>query len=197
MVSIYINGEQIEATLDSEQTIGDVLNSFEQTCEKNEAAVIGISIDGKQITAESFDDEAKKPLSENTKFDFTVVTKDAIKESFANLSTLFANLSEKMAQVPVEFQNGKTSTVSNSIKDLADSIDQFCHVATLASLFPETFNSTTIDGQNFNEFFADFSPILVDFEDALKNNDTVLIGDLSEYEICPRLEAISKALKAI
>ena len=197
MVSIYINGEQIEATLDSEQTIGDVLNSFEQTCEKNEAAVIGISIDGKQITAESFDDEAKKPLSENTKFDFTVVTKDAIKESFANLSTLFASLSEKMAQVPVEFQNGKTSTVSNSIKDLADSIDQFCHVATLASLFPETFNSTTIDGQNFNEFFADFSPILVDFEDALKNNDTVLIGDLSEYEICPRLEAISKALKAI
>lgn len=197
MVSIYINGEQIEATLDSEQTIGDVLNSFEQTCEKNEAAVIGISIDGKQITAESFDDEAKKPLSENTKFDFTVVTKEAIKESFANLSTLFANLSEKMAQVPVEFQNGKTSTVSNSIKDLADSIDQFCHVATLASLFPETFNSTTIDGQNFNEFFADFSPILVDFEDALKNNDTVLIGDLSEYEICPRLEAISKALKAI
>lgn len=197
MVSIYINGEQIEATLDSEQTIGDVLNSFEQTCEKNEAAVIGISIDGKQITAESFDDEAKKPLSENTKFDFTVVTKDAIKESFANLSTLFANLSEKMAQVPVEFQNGKTSIVSNSIKDLADSIDQFCHVATLASLFPETFNSTTIDGQNFNEFFADFSPILVDFEDALKNNDTVLIGDLSEYEICPRLEAISKALKAI
>ncbi len=46
----------------------------------------------------------------------------------------------------------------------------------------------------FNEFFADFSPILIDFEQALQNNDTVLIGDLSEYEICPRLKAISEAL---
>ena len=34
-----------------------------------------------------------------------------------------------------------------------------------------------------------------DFEEALQNNDSVMIGDLSEYEICPRLQAISKALK--
>ena len=48
---------------------------------------------------------------------------------------------------------------------------------------------------SFQEFFNDFSPILADFEEALKNNDQVMIGDLSEYEICPRLQAISQALK--
>ena len=53
----------------------------------------------------------------------------------------------------------------------------------------------TINGMNFKDFFEDFSPILHDFEDAMKNNDTVLIGDLSEYEICPRLKSISEALK--
>ena len=50
-------------------------------------------------------------------------------------------------------------------------------------------------GKYFADFFEDFSPILHDFEDAMKNNDTVLIGDLSEYEICPRLKSISEALK--
>ena len=36
-----------------------------------------------------------------------------------------------------------------------------------------------------------------DFEDALQNNDTVMLGDLSEYEICPRLKEISKALQSM
>ena len=56
---------------------------------------------------------------------------------------------------------------------------------------------TSIEDKSFNDFFADCSPILQDFEQALQNNDSVLIGDLSEYEICPRLRSISEALKQI
>ncbi len=194
MVEFYINGQNVEVQIEDEETVGDVLKSFEKTCEENEAAVIGISVDGKQITAEIFDEEAAKELGKNTKFEFSVVTRASIQESFENLSVLFTNLSEKMEQVPVSLQNGQNAEVVESIKKLADNIDEFCHVATLASLFPDTFKEITINGMNFKDFFADFSQILLDFEQALQNNDTVLIGDLSEYEICPRLAAISQAL---
>ena len=34
-------------------------------------------------------------------------------------------------------------------------------------------------------------------EEALQNNDTVMIGDLAEYEICPRLLQISNFLSKI
>ncbi|WP_027727370.1 hypothetical protein [Treponema sp. C6A8] len=194
MVEFYINGQNVDVQIEDEQTVGDVLKSFEKTCEENEAAVIGISVDGKQITADIFDEEAAKELGKNTKFEFSVVTKGSIRESFENLSVLFTSLSEKMEQVPVALQNGQNSEVVESIKKLADNINEFCHVATLASLFPDTFKEITINGMNFKDFFADFSQILLDFEQALQNNDTVLIGDLSEYEICPRLTAISQAL---
>lgn len=194
MVEFYINGQNVDVQIEDEQTVGDVLKSFEKTCEENEAAVIGISVDGKQITADIFDEEAAKELGKNTKFEFSVVTKGSIRESFENLSVLFTSLSEKMEQVPVALQNGQNSEVVESIKKLADNINEFCHVATLASLFPDTFKEITINGMNFKDFFADFSQILLDFEQALQNNDTVLIGDLSEYEICPRLTAISRAL---
>lgn len=197
MVEVYINGNKTDVQLEEEQTIGDVLRSFQLTCEENEAAVIGICVDGKNISADDFDDEAKKPLGENTKFEFSVITKNTIKDSFEHLSACFDTLSTKMENIPIEFQNGKAVNVSTSIKELADSIDDFCHVAALASLFPKDFTNTTIDGKNFNEFFQEFSPILLDYEQALQNNDTVLIGDLSEYEICPRLKAISQALKNI
>ena len=197
MVEIYINGQKIDAQLEDEKTIGEVLNSFEKTCEENAAAVIGITVNGKQITAEIFDEEAAKPLSKDTKFEFSVVTKDSIKEAFENLAVLFDELSKKMEQVPVELQSGKNKEASKSIQKLADSIDQFCHIAALASLFPDSFNITKPNGMDFKAFFDDFSPILKDFEGALESNDTVLIGDLSEYEICPRLMEISKALKQI
>lgn len=197
MISFYINGDKVEVQLENEKTVGDVLHSFELTCEENNAAVIGITVDGKAITAESFDEESQKELGKDTKFEFSVVTIQSIKDAFAQLSILFDSLSERMEEVPLDLQAGKNSDVSQSIKELADSIDQFCHVAALASLFPQTFKNTTIDNMNFKDFFSDFSPILLDFEQALQNNDTVLIGDLSEYEICPRLRSISEALKNI
>ena len=195
MISFYINGQQVEVQLEDEQTIGDVLKSFEKTCEENKAAVIGITVDDKQITADIFDEEAAKPLGKDTKFEFSIVTENDIKASFSKLSELFSELANQMEGVPVALQSGKNLEVSESIKKLADSIDQFCHIATLASLFPETFSSESLNGINFKDFFAEFSPILKDFEDALQNNDTVMLGDLSEYEICPRLKDISKALQ--
>ena len=197
MISFYINGEPVEVQLEGEETIGDVLKSFEITCEENSAAVIGITVDGTTITAETFDSEAGKPLGKDTKFEFSVVTKDSIKQSFAALSQLLSELSEQMENVPVALQSGKNKEVSESIKKVADSIDNFCHIAALASLFPQDFSKTKIEGKDFSEFFQEFSPVLVDFEQALSNNDTVLIGDLSEYEICPRLKAISQALNGM
>ncbi len=197
MVSFYVNGEQIEVQLEGEKTIGDVLKSFEITCEQNNAAVIGITVNGEKITAESFDQKAAEEIGKDTKFEFTLVTRDSIKEAFATLATLFSELSQKMEEVPAALQSGQNKEVSEAIRKVADSIDQFCHIAALASLFPQDFENTIIDGKQFNDFFSDFSPILLDFEQALQNNDTVLIGDLSEYEICPRLKAISSALTAI
>lgn len=194
-MDFYVNGEKIDVKLEDEKTIGDVLKSFEVTCEENNAAVIGISINGKTITADIFDEESKKELSENTKFEFSIINVETIKDSFASLANLFNELSTKMEEVPVLLQKNETKLASESITKLADSINHFCHLAALASLFPETFTTTTIDGMNFNDFFKDFSPILADFEQALQNNDTVMIGDLAEYEICPRLQKISESLK--
>ncbi len=144
-----------------------------------------------------FDEESAKPLEKNTKFEFSIVTKNDIKESFSKLSELFSELASQMENLPVALQSGKNLEVSESIKKLADSIEQFCHIATLASLFPDTFTPEKLNGINFKEFFSEFSPILKDFEDALQNNDTVMLGDLSEYEICPRLKEISKSLQTL
>lgn len=195
-MDFYVNDEKIDVTLENEKTYGDVLTSFEMTCEQNDSAVIGIKIDNKQITSENFDEYSKKDLTEKSKIEFTIVTHQNIKDAFKNLSKLFKELSEKMQSIPVELQSGKAKSANESIMALADSIEEFCHVATLASLFKE-YTDLKIDGKPFSDFFQDFSPVLSDFEDALKNDDTVTVGDLSEYEICPRLIAIAETLEGL
>lgn len=195
-MEFYLNEEKIDVTIESEKTVGDVFKSFELLCEENQAAVIGIVLDGKNITAEEFDVISKQELKDSMIFNFNVVTKTAIQESFTKLSELFTELADKMIQIPVELQSGKDKDAHNSIKTLADSIENFCHIAALASLFEE-YTNVTIDDMPFADFFAQFSPVLNDFEQALKDNDTVTVGDLAEYEICPRLQAIAKTLKAL
>ena len=56
------------------------------------------------------------------------------------------------------------------------------------------FGCKPVSFKNLSDFLSDLSPILKDFSDALENSDSVLLGDLSEYEICPRLESLSKAI---
>ena len=59
-MEFYVNNEKIDVQLENEKTVGDVLKSFELTCEQNNAAVIGININNKTITADIFDEESKK-----------------------------------------------------------------------------------------------------------------------------------------
>ena len=41
------------------------------------------------------------------------------------------------------------------------------------------------------DYLNKFSSILIEFENALANNDKVLVADLAEYEIAPSLETLS------
>lgn len=195
-MDFFVNGQNFDITIEDEKTIGDVLKSFQIYCDENEAAVIGIKIDDNIVTADNFDDVKTQELSDSTKFEFNIITKTNISESFQKLSELFTELATRMEQIPVDLQTGNENNARIAIKTLADNIDDFCHIATLATLFQE-YNSIEIDGKPFAEFFSDFSPILKDFEEALKNNDTVMIGDLAEYEFPPRLNAIAKTLQEL
>ena len=195
-MEIHVNGEKIDASIEDEKTVGDILKAFEIDCQKQDAAVVGILIDGKKITAENFDEEAKHELSGNEKFEFDVVTKNSLKEEFKGLSIVFRELSKKMENVPLALQTGKDNEANGDIKILANAVEDFCHTATFASLFEE-FSLIRVEEKPLSEFFADFSPILEDFEEALKTGDTVGIGDLAEYEICPRLKSLADALEEI
>ena len=114
-MDFYVNGDKIDVQLEDEKTVGDVLKSFEITCEQNNAAVIGIIVDGKTITADIFDEESKKELKPDTKLEFSIINVQTIKDSFEKLSTLFKDLSDQMEKIPVILQKGENLSIIGTL----------------------------------------------------------------------------------
>lgn len=196
-MELYVNGEAVDAQLEGEKTIGDVLRSFEVYCENNEAAVVGIAIDGKTVSADDFDEATKKELKEDTKVAFDVVSREQIGNSFKRIAASLSSLAPKLEEVSVALQSGHGKDANETITELADCMGELSRTAMFATLFPESYKAITVDGKPLMDFFGEINPILSDFADALKEDDTVTVGDLAEYEICPRLKAIIQTLEAI
>ncbi|MBQ8013545.1 MAG: hypothetical protein IJ257_03995 [Treponema sp.] len=196
-MDFYVNNEKLDIVLEDEKTIGDVLKSFEAECEKNNATTINITLNGKNIGADEFDSIFTEPINDDTKLELIIVTQDEIKASFQNQKAECLELSEMLLNLPVQLQSGKDKEATLLIAKLADFIEKFCHTATLSALFPAIHEKLSIDEKSVSEFFHDFSQILNDFEQAIAAKDTVLMGDLAEYEISPRLQSIAKTIEEL
>ena len=105
------------------------------------------------------------------------------------LASDFEPLCSELEELPVLMQQNNDKKSFDIINRFAESFDILCHLATLSSLFPAKFEGKLIAEKSLTDFLKDFSPVLTDFEESLKNKDTVLTGDLAEYELKPRLEA--------
>jgi hypothetical protein len=56
------------------------------------------------------------------------------------------------------------------------------------------FTKGNIDGMSFGDFYGALNLVLNELSDAFAVEDSVLIGDLLEYEIAPRIEALLTGL---
>lgn len=193
-MNVTVNGNAVDITLEDEKTVGDVLRGLETAFAQNNATTIGITLNGTNIGADAFDAAAQKPLADDTAIDVTVVSEADVKAAFAAEAETSRAIAAKLEQIPVQLQSGKDKDANAIISQLADLVDGVCHTASLAALFPPLFEKLTIAGKSVSEFFAEFSDILNDFRQALEDKDNVLIGDLAEYEISPRLTDLADAI---
>ncbi|MBO4508074.1 MAG: hypothetical protein J5747_05500 [Spirochaetaceae bacterium] len=188
-MKIEINGQPLAFTLENEKTTGDILNALEEQFEKNDSTIIEIELNGKKITAEEIESLSSRAIDDNDSISVKSVCADGIIMSLKELANDFEPLCTELEELPVLMQQNDDKKSYDIINRFAESFDILCHLATLSSLFPAKFEGKKIAEKSLADFLKDFSPILTDFEDSLKNKDTVLTGDLAEYELKPRLEA--------
>lgn len=195
-MKLLLNGQEIGFTLENEKTVGDLLRSLEMECEKNNATIIRIAIDGSEIEASKIEELNSLDIDKTNTADITTISSNDIIQSMKDIIPEVEKVSSSLEEMPVIMQGGDINKAGSIIKSFTDLFDVLCHLATLTALFPSEFAEKKIDDMSISDFFKSFSPILADFENAFSTSDTVLTGDLSEYELKPRLDSYVNAVRS-
>lgn len=194
-MKIYVNDMELDFSLENEKTCGDILNQLEIEFEKNNGTIFSIKINDNDINAEKIDEIYLKPIEEIDSIKVISIFAQDIIDSLKSLSTEIEELNSDLEQLPVFLQGNSQSKVPVILTKFADIFDNLCHIISLSAIFPNIFDKVQIDNMSISDFIKDFGPLLEDFENAIKENDTVTIGDIAEYEIKPRFESLISTVK--
>jgi hypothetical protein len=112
-------------------------------------------------------------------------------------AALFQAESSELRELPVYLQTGKEDRAMRAVLLFIEIFDK------VRRLIPELrrngveTEAVSIDGLGLPEFYASFNEMLRTLSKALEDKDSVLIGDLAEYEVAPRMGAFFAAMEAV
>ena len=122
---------------------------------------------------------------------------DPIGELRKTVSALKSSL-EEINDISVLLQSGKDREALNRIikfSELSQKTLRLYPILKTSGIYD--INSVVIDDRNISDYYIDLNGILSELVEAFSANDSVLIGDLLEYEVAPRLNSLIDVLENI
>jgi len=100
-----------------------------------------------------------------------------------------------ISDVSLLLQTGKDREAMGSVLTFIELVSKILRIyPLLLDESDSSLDTMTIGDTSFKEFYRDFNAILTELIEAFTLNDSVLIGDLLEYEVVPRLEKLLPSL---
>ena len=116
-------------------------------------------------------------------------------EAMMAAARLFDAIKDDLSEVPVRLQTGKDAEAMKTMVLAVELINKTVRI------MPEYVRVSAappleIGGADMPEFYGSLNEVLKELAQAFETKDGVLIGDLAEYEIRPRLESFYSAVRA-
>jgi len=133
--------------------------------------------------------------------DLEVLLKERLREivdphqELANSEVLVKTVARRMEELPLDMQTGKDEIAAETINlfsKMGEKLFRILFVLKSEGLSMENF---FIDNVNIRVFLDDFNKTLVEISGAYSDKDTVLVGDIAEYELAPKVLRLYEALK--
>jgi len=148
---------------------------------------------------------AKKTLSGGglSATDFATLIEERLRE-LANIgeeldkSTASIELiARRLEELPLDMQTGKDQRAAETIRLFSGMGEKLFRIFFILKSEGLSLEDFTIDGLSAKIFVEEFSSTLKELSSAYENRDTVLAGDIAEYELAPRLMKLFSAMKNI
>lgn len=114
------------------------------------------------------------------------------------LSGALESCIEEISEISILLQTGKDRQAMDTMvrfSELSQSLVRLVSSVLLDSA--DTSKQVTVGGMGLQDFYRELNGILAELLEAFDANDSVLIGDLMEYEVAPRLETLRIFLQEV
>jgi hypothetical protein len=109
---------------------------------------------------------------------------------------LFDTIRNDLTEVAVRLQTGKEAEGMHTMVMVVELINKTVRILPDFMRTVPGAAELSVDGKAIGDFYDDFNVVFKELAGAFENKDSVLIGDLAEYEILPRLSAFFVAARA-
>jgi len=106
---------------------------------------------------------------------------------FSKIEPLVNETCVRLVDLPLDIQTGKDGRAAQTIQIFSGITEKILRITKQLNLQGYLDQN---DEKNFTQLINDFSHVLKELLDAYERHDSVLIGDLAEYEAAPRLQEL-------
>ena len=133
--------------------------------------------------------------------DFSIIVEERLREltdplqEITGSEALVNNISQRMEEFPLDMQTGKDQRAAETIRFFSQISGKLFRIFFMYKTEGLSVDTFVIDERPAKTFIEEFNSALRELSDAYENRDTVLAGDIAEYELAPRLLKFFTAMK--
>lgn len=116
-------------------------------------------------------------------------------EEMRKAAALYAAQAEELKELPVFLQTGKDERAMKAIFLFIEIFNKVIRLVPELEGRGLDTKALKIVGESLPEFYASFNDVLRRLSSAFEDRDSVLIGDLAEYEVAPRMASFFAAVE--
>jgi hypothetical protein len=200
-MKVTINAEPVEVDIEAEGTALDLLSGINETLLESDMLMTDFDIDGKG--ASGFSDVDLSALSAAG-----VGRVEVRASAFADVASILVSEARETAEAlrdilpaledtAVSLQTGKDKEALDAIRVFSEKVAASTRIFSIVRQIRKADRLPLIGASSVPEFFDSMNAVLLELEEAFKAKDSVLLGDIAEYEIAPRLRDLIDTLESL
>jgi hypothetical protein len=120
---------------------------------------------------------------------------DDPREEINRSENLVSVIAGRLEDLPLDIQTGKDGRAAETMQLFSRTAEKLFRLLFILKSSGLSLETLVIDNRNAKDFMIEFNAALRELNAAYENRDAVLVGDLAEYELAPRLVKFFTALK--
>ncbi|MDR1586169.1 MAG: hypothetical protein LBS57_01795 [Treponema sp.] len=108
---------------------------------------------------------------------------------------LVAEIIRRLEDFPLDIQTGKDARAVDTIRLFSNVTEKIFRLFNLLKVEGFPVGNIKVDETPISDYITEFGSTLKELLEAYEQKDAVLVGDLAEYELAPRLRSLYAAIK--